>query len=475
MENLFGRKVIYSDVAEVTAENVIEVVRKALTVHARNASEINYLYAYYKGKTPVFNRVKEVRPEICNKISINYANSIVAFKTGYLVGEPVQYVSRSADNTQNISDGLLELNGYMYAERKSCRDEELVDWQHICGTAYRMITQNTEFAEGEAPFKIYTLEPQNTFVIYSSRLGHSPLAGVYFTEDENRKRTYSVYTRNAFFEIFNSQITRAEFYPFGIIPIIEYPANNARLGAFEIVLPLLDAINDFDSSRKDAVEQFVQSLLVLKNCQLDDNVTANAIRQAGLIQLTSIGENKADIDNIAEQLDQTQNQTLKDDMYNAVLTIVGMPSQANGGTSDSSNNGAVILKNGWQDAEARAKRSETAFRESEGTMLKLVLRICRYFTDINLSVGDIGIKFTRRQYEAISEKSTVFATLMATGWVSLLDAFTISGLTIDPEEAAARGAEWHSKTEERNDEGFTSDGRVEQIVEPVDDMVPTME
>ena len=39
-----------------------------------------------------------------------------------------------------------------------------------------------------------------------------------------------------------------------MIPIFEYPANNARLGSFEIVLPLLDAINNIASNRMDGLE-----------------------------------------------------------------------------------------------------------------------------------------------------------------------------------------------------------------------------
>ena len=95
----------------------------------------------------------------------------------------------------------------------------------------------------------------------------------------------------------------------GAIPIVEYPLNNARLGAFEIVLPLLDALNEVQSNRLDGISQFIQSLIVLTNADIDDDV-AKAIRDAGLIKLKSFGENKAGIDVIAEQLDQQQTQTL---------------------------------------------------------------------------------------------------------------------------------------------------------------------
>ena len=36
---------------------------------------------------------------------------------------------------------------------------------------------------------------------------------------------------------------------------------NAQLDAFEIVLPLLDAMNNVDSNRLDGVEQFIPALI----------------------------------------------------------------------------------------------------------------------------------------------------------------------------------------------------------------------
>lgn len=83
-----GRRVIKSSVKEITDGNVVEVLQKALSDHAFNRSEIDYLWNYYKGKQPILNRKKDVRPEICNKIVENRANEIVSFKVGYLCGEP---------------------------------------------------------------------------------------------------------------------------------------------------------------------------------------------------------------------------------------------------------------------------------------------------------------------------------------------------------------------------------------------------
>lgn len=51
-----GRRVIKSSVKEITDGNVVEVLQKALSDHAFNRSEIDYLWNYYKGKQPILNR-----------------------------------------------------------------------------------------------------------------------------------------------------------------------------------------------------------------------------------------------------------------------------------------------------------------------------------------------------------------------------------------------------------------------------------
>ena len=74
------------------------------------------------------------------------------------------------------------------------------------------------------------------------------------------------------------------------MPIFEYTANTARMGAFEPVLPMLDAINTVQSNRIDGIEQFIQSLAVAVNCQFEEGTTANTIREAGMIVLKSVNE-----------------------------------------------------------------------------------------------------------------------------------------------------------------------------------------
>ena len=434
-QQLFGRRQIFTDVDEINRENVVhEIVERAHVMHLANKCEIQYLWDYYKGKQPILYRQKEIRPEVNFHIVENRAQEIVAFKTGYLCGSPIQYVSRNAED--NVSKAVKRLNDMMLSESKASKDKELIEWDMICGTAFRMVLPDQTGREDKAPFEIYTLDPRCAYVVYKLDHTKRPLAGVYEVFDEvGQLFRYTVYTEQWIFQMEEGEIIDQQPNTWGRLPIIEYPANPARMGAFEAVISLLDAINVVDSDRLNGLAQFIQSLVVLTNAELPEGETANGIREKGLIELKSTTDNKATIDIISEHLDQSNTQTLKDDLYQAVLTIVGMPSQATGTQSDSSNNGAVILRNGWQGAEARAKDSELMFKQSEQEFLKVVLFLCSKLADFTLDVSDIDAHFTRRQYEDILTKSQVLVNMLSNEKIAPKLAFEASGLFIDSEEA----------------------------------------
>ena len=454
-KQMFGRRVIYTSADAITADNVAKEVEQAYNTHLLNVSEIEYLWNYYKGKQPSLYRVRETRNELTSHIVENRANEIVSFKTGYIAGKPIQYISSVSGD--EVSASISKLNDAMRMIGKHTKDKELIEWQMICGLGYRYVVQESS-PISTVPFNVYTLDPRNTFVIRKNDYSNRVLAGVNYVVDSNTQNVYfTVYTDDRVFRFVKGSTSGIEtqINRFGLIPIIEYPANNARLGCFEIVLTMLDAINDFDCARNEAVQQFVQSLLVLTNCQIEDGTTADTIRAAGMILLKSVGDNKASIENLAEQLDQSQNQTLKDDMYNSVLQIVGVPSQSASGTSDSSNNGAIILKNGWQGAETRASEFEAMFKLPEMYMLHVVSRICSVMKDgmYAFDPETIEVKFTRRNYEDILAKSQTLVTMLNSDKVHPQKAYEASGLFVDTEEAYQMGMDWFKEHREEKQTG----------------------
>ena len=441
-EKIFtGRTVISTNAKSITRENLLTVLTQAKMTHSKNKTEIEYLFNYYKGKQPILDRKKEVRPDICNTIVVNRANEIVAFKTGYLCGEPIQYINRNGEDT--VTENINTLNEYMFSEDKASQDEEIVEWGNICGTAYRLVLPDDRGETDEAPFEMYTLDPRYAFVVYSNGIGKKPLMGVIESQDEDNVTHYSIYTEDKYFHVLESSIVEETPHILGMIPIFEYPANNARLGAFEIVLPLLDAINNVESNRLDGVEQIVQAFIKFINCDITKD-EYKAFLEMGAIKVKSVDGAPADVGVVTTELNQDQTQTLSENLYNTVLTICGMPNR-NGGNSTSDTGSAVLLRDGWSLAEARAKDSEHIFKRAEKQMLKLVLKICNTSGELALKLSDISLKFTRRNYENIQSKSQVLISMLQQEKIHPLLAFSSSGLFIDPEEAYTLSMKYYEK------------------------------
>ncbi|MBR0425843.1 MAG: phage portal protein [Clostridia bacterium] len=441
---LKGRRVIKTDETEVTVDNVISILDKALPYHEKNRQEIVYLWNYYKGLQPVLDRKKEVRPEICNKIVENRANEIVSFKTGYLMGEPLQYVSRGEGD---IAEAINLLNEYVFAEEKPTKDKELADWFHICGTSFRMVLPDEEVGEeDDSPFEIYTLDPRNTFVVYHNGLGNKPVLGVKYVIDDQAVVHYSCYSKYEYFEIVEGKVVKHEPHILGDIPIVEYPLNLARIGAFEIVLPLLDAINVTDSNRVDGVEQFIQALMVFYNIDISSE-KYKELREEGAIKVQDIDPNmKAKVEYLVNNMSQGETQTLKEDMYQTVLTICGMPNR-NGGSSTSDTGSAVIMRDGWSAAEARAKDAELMFKKSERIFLRLVLNICKTLKGMDLRVSNVEIRFTRRNYENILQKAQVLDLMLKNSKIHPRLAFEHCGLFVDSDLAYTLSEEYAKEQE----------------------------
>ena len=447
---MYGRRVITTDATEIHDGNIVELLNKAFETHNLNRSEIEYLWNYYRGNQPILQRKKTVRPEICNKIVENRANEIVSFKVGYLCGEPIQYVGRNGD--ESVSRAIAELNEMMFSENKATQDKEVVEWQMICGTAYRLVLPDTRGEEDDAPFEMFTLDPRDTFVVKSSEVGNKPLFAVKYRTNSENTRICSVYSADKYWRIEGDKITESKPHALGMIPIFEYPANNARLGAFEIVLPMLDAINNVASNRMDGVEQFIQSFIKFVNCDIDEE-QFKALKEMGAIKVKSVDGSVADVSIVTQELNQMQTQTLVDYLYQTVLTICGMPNR-NGGSSTSDTGAAVIMRDGWTLAESRAKDSELMFKKAEHDVLKLILRIIRdsegLSEDIsNLKLKNLSLQFTRRNYENVQSKSQVLTQMLQQNKIHPRLAFTHSGLFTDPESAYQLSMEYYEQQEKK--------------------------
>lgn len=430
IDGKFGRKAIYTNVLNVNESNVVKVLNKAIAVHQYNEASINYLENYYTGNQPILNKIKDIRPEINNKIVENHAYEIVEFMVGQECGEPIQYVRRGTDESK--SDEVQKLNNYMAYENKSYWDSELSRWKHICGTSYKVCypDKTADIKNDECPFGIDVPRPQDAFVVYHSGLGKKPVLGVYRTIDKNNQYIYHCYTKTMYFRIKDGIVQDRTINGVGEIIIIEYPNNSRRISTIEIVISIMDAINTTQSNRLDGIEQFVQAFMKFVNCQVDEE-TFLSMCKLGAIEVKGEQGLPADVDMISKELNQEQTQITKDDLYKSILIILGMPSreQNTGGDTGS----AVYLRNGWDFAEKRAENNEKPIEKAEKEFLKIALKILNTNELINLKLSDIDIKFTRSKSDNMIVKTQALQGQLSAG-VDPQIALKTCELYSDPED-----------------------------------------
>lgn len=448
---MFGRRQIFTTTENITAENVVSELNEALALHVMNMREMEYLYWYRRGKQPILNRQKVVRQEINNKIVENHAAEIVAFKNGYFLTQPAFYVSRKED--KSVTERVNRLNEYLYLSGKQKVDNEVVDWFHTVGLG---IVYVEPYPDKAVPVRAYALDPRSAFVVYSRRHGKMPVMGVNIVitgkKDNVSQAVFDVYTRDSVFRVSGGitgsfvadtpivtsaiEVISQEENKIGEIPIIEYQYDRMRMGAFETVISTLDAINTTQSNRIDGIEQFIQSLMVFYNCALGEDkdgnpITPAYIRAAGAIFLKSIGQDRADLKILSEQLDQTQTQVVVDYMYQQVLAICGMPSTTKGGTSTSDTGVAVLYRDGWEQADTVARNTWDLFRESNERFDAVFTKILNKKTDLNINPADFELKLVRNETANLLSKTQAAMNLKELG-ISPELTFAKSGLSNDP-------------------------------------------
>lgn len=443
MAELHGRRDIYIQKQEITEETLPKILAQAMSIHETNALQIDYLWKYYKCEQPILKRIKKVRPEINNKIVINHAYEIMNFYLGYVFGDPIQYVQRGkhgADEGYSDTNNVSMLNELMMDDDKATKDKELGEWLLVGALGYRMALPSRE---DDKVFETEILDPRLTFVVHDTGFGKKPWLCVTFNKKYNKGMEYYAmygYTDSVFFscERFNGiyQKYNIEKHVLGTLPITEYRLNNVLLGVFEPVITIMDALNNVESNRLDSVEQSVQSIMKFKNCEITDE-DFDRLRQKGMIKIKVPQGSNGDVDYITVDLNQADSQVYVDSLYQKLLQIAGVPDRnasAGGNTGQ-----ALIIGQGWSNAEARAKSIELSFKRSEMLFLRNVLRIIEDTKIVEhelkeLELWDIDIKFTRNKTDSILVKAQALLNLLEAG-VHPRIAFTLCGLFNDPEQA----------------------------------------
>ena len=463
---LFGRKQIFCDKTNIDKTNILEVLGEAYAIHEQNRAEMLYLFEYVKGRQPILDREKQIRPEINEKIVDNMASEILEFKLGYEFGSPISYVQRArkdiksrnalfsffkklftSDESKKEDLRVSAINEMMVEECKAAKDLQLAKDVKTCGVGYRLILPK-KIKTGVSVFDLLVLNPMNTFVVYSNDAYREPILGVSYFPHRDGSVTFGCYTKTSYFKI-EMGITKGfedwfEEKPntVGMVPIIEYINDYDRMGCFERVIPLIDALNTIDSDRVNDIAQHVQNILWGDNVALDTE-QYKKLRDDGMILTKSEQGRTATLKYLESVLNQSENQTLVDYVKQQILDITNTPSRSelSGGSTGSATN----MSTGWMAAETDAKEKEQIWSASERRETAIILKIIKDSNEVDtdiaeLNLSDIEIKFSRSRTYDLATKCNSLSALIGIG-IDPLRAIEVVGLFTDPQQVALDSAE----------------------------------
>lgn len=234
------------------------------------------------------------------------------------------------------------------------------------------------------------------------------------------------------FRIVDSKVAETKLHTYGEIPIVEFPNNHERISDIELVIGMLDAINNMQSNRMDSIQQFVEYWVKFVNCEVDPE-TFEKMKMNHALTVKSINkDNKSDVEIMTQELNQTQCQVAKEDLWDNTLSILAIPTKQSNTGGDTQ--GAVQLRNGWDFSKTRAKLKDPVVKSCEKRLAIVVLNILRLAgEDLKLSVRDFDVQINHSPQDNMYTKAQTLTVLLQSGIHPLIAIKTV-GLWGDAEK-----------------------------------------
>ena len=428
----YTEKELLSGTREEQGARIVDILKniKFSGIHEKNAMESKYLEDYLYGIQDIREKTKKTRTDINNKGVENWAYAIVDWKKTFLLGKPVQY----APLNEVANEEIIALNNYMSYENKNSLDIDL--WEDVLttGRGFRYNNSNKITEEDESPFEIINLDPHKTEVVYSSGINKEQLCTYIqtrmvsydeqYNEIENIMEVvevpyneYTVYTRNACFIVNdkNDEWEIVKSYP--LIHkehiVTEYYLNKRRMGIIEIGKDIFDDINHVENLDLDDIEQFVNSIMVFTNAEVNKQ-GMDAIKEFGAVSIKSTEQKKASVEILQSRLKSLDTQIYYLRKISALHNILSVPQASNDGAVNAETGKAMLTGQGFTSSSIRVEGEELAFKRGDKNSLKTILKICKRNPNSNiknLKVSDIEIKLSRDLSENLLTKTQALMNL----------------------------------------------------------------
>ncbi len=340
---------------------------------------------YYEGNHSILKSYQMQDSRSNMKLVFNYPRKFVDNETGYLLGKPVNYVSKS-DNT-DIIDAIDKNTSHWDKEHNI----NLRKQSEIYGEAYEL-----NYINSDGEFSATILTPTEAFVLEDGTAERNVLLALHtFTKKFDDKKYLDVYT--------DSEIQHYEMaslvsptglkyignheHIFGRVPVIVCPANNERKSGFQDVVSLFDAYNAINSDLVNEIADHRNAYLVIENAKIEEEDLLK-MKTMGIIQVP----NQAKVYWLTKDINDS---FVQNELNNIERKIFDLMDEVNFNENWAANTSSLALRNKLLNLENRVAMREAFMEKAIRQRLKNLFIYLQKKEGKSFDYRDIAVKFTR--------------------------------------------------------------------------------
>ncbi|AKA68537.1 phage portal protein [Clostridium scatologenes] len=395
--------IVIRDIPDIIDSAVIDTL---ISYHKKNMlPKYQNMQKYYELHHDIENRTIEDSSKPNNKLINDYPGYIVNMCTGYFLGKPVAYSSKSNDdNYLNTLQGIFDYND------EADENAEIEKTCSIKGEAFELAYQdeeaNTRFIQvpNEQIIVIYdiTLDPKIKIAIRYYDvidINNTTITKVeVYTADK-----ISYYTKNSQGYVLDEE--REHF--FKEVPIIHYINNNEQMGDFERVISLIDAYDKQQSNTQNDFDYFTDAYLKIKNMSDTENSDITSMKENRVILI----EGDGDADWLIKNVNDAALENYKNRLNKDIHKFSDVPDLSDESFAGDLSGVAIRFK--LFCLEQIAAMKERKFKKALQRRIELITNILN-IKGGNYTYTDIDMSFTRNIPANVTELVNMVTQLKGT-------------------------------------------------------------
>lgn len=375
-----------NDAMQITESLILECLNE---LNKATLTKQKY-FDYYNGNHSILKDYAMQESRSNRKLIFNFPRKFVDNETGYLLGKPVNYLSKS-DNDEAIHKIDFHMSHWDKEHNINLRKQS-----EIFGESYEL-----NYIDADGHFCGTVLSPLNAFVLEDGTADRNVLLGLHrFTRQFDEKVYLDVYTDSEIlhYELLSESGNQGKpsisiiyigkhNHIFGRVPIISCPASTERKSGFHDVISLFDAYNALNSDLVNEIADHRNAYLVIENAKLEAEDLIN-MKKMGIIQVPAGGK-------VSWLTKEINDSFVKNELDNLERKIYDMMDEVNFNEGWASNTSSLALRNKLLNLENRVAMREAIMEKVIKNRLRNFFSYIQKKEGIAYDYRDIAVKFTR--------------------------------------------------------------------------------